>query len=215
MSVTRWRQWSNAASSPMIDSTASGKPLVVVRARRAGARPRARRRSRGSRRGRRAAAAGRSSAGDRYTREQRLDRGEHALVERDRRRAASPSTVDRAAAGDERGRGSPADERPAAPALAVLDRLEQEAGLVAAAQPGERGDRRDQVGQQLAPHRHDGVARAARAVELVARSGSARHGGRRRLARRRPRKKHEYSPVWQAPLPSCSTTNSSVSPSQS
>ena len=78
----------------------------------------------------------------------------------------------------EGGRGPTADERPAAPALAVLDRLEQEAGLVVAAQPGEGGDRRDQVGQQLAPDRHDACSRAASAWNS-SRSGRATRRARR------------------------------------
>ena len=48
----------------------------------------------------------------------RLDRGEHALVERERRRQGAPSTVMLPVARDERGRGPPADEREPAPALA-------------------------------------------------------------------------------------------------
>ena len=89
--------------------------------------------------------------------EQILDRGEDAARRGGCRRAADPVTVDLAAAGDQRGRGAATEERPPAPALGVLDRLEQEAGLVVAAQPGERGDRRDEVGHQLPPHGHDRV----------------------------------------------------------
>ena len=57
-----------------------------------------------------------------------------------------------------------ADEAEAAPPLA-LDRLEDEPRLVAD-EPQERGRRRRQVGQQLAPHRNDAVPRRQR-VEVV------------------------------------------------
>ena len=50
----------------------------------------------------------------------------------------------------------PPDEREASPPLAVLDRLEQEPVAVAD-QLGEGGDRRLEVGEQLGPHRYDGV----------------------------------------------------------
>ena len=171
ISVTRWRKWSKAASSPMTDSTASGQALVVgghvgqvldladdVVAEVADE-PAVQRRQVGEAR--------RPVAG-----QERLDRGEHALVERDRvGHGAVDGDVE--AAGRE-GRGGPAaDERPAAPALAVLDRLEQEAGLVVPAEAGEGGDRRDQVGQQLAPHRDDGVLRGE-GVEPGADQGWAR-----------------------------------------
>ena len=58
------------------------------------------------------------------------------------------------------------DEREPAPALAVLDRLEQEPRPVAD-ELGERRHRRLEVGEQLGPHRHDGVPGGER-VELVA-----------------------------------------------
>ncbi len=45
------------------------------------------------------------------------------------------------AVGDQGGDRSTADERPAAPPLTVLDRLEEEPGLVARAEPGEGRDR--------------------------------------------------------------------------
>ena len=83
---TRWRQWSKAARLPITLITASGRSTVVgghvgevldladhVVAEVA-------------RRRRPAAAGGRARAGDRYACEQRLEGGEHAPVERDRRR---------------------------------------------------------------------------------------------------------------------------------
>ena len=91
----------------------------------------------------------------------------HAVGQRRRR----PST--RAVAQHERGRRVAADEREAAPALAVLDRLEQEAGAVAD-ELGERGDRRLEVGEQLAPDRHDRVRRGERAELVAGRADAAR-----------------------------------------
>jgi hypothetical protein len=58
-------------------------------------------------------------------------------------------------AGGEGGGGARADERPAAPPVAVLDGLEQEAGLVVAAQRAKAatGVIRKSA-RQLAPHGH-------------------------------------------------------------
>ncbi len=118
----------------------------------------------------------------------------------------SPSTVSSTVLADDGGEWPAADEGEPAPALAVLDRLQQEAGFVGH-HPAERGDRGDQVGDQLARDRHDGVGGSER-VELVA--ARFDHAGPN------ARWKQLYSPsTWQAPLPSCSTTNSRVSPSQS
>ena len=106
--------------------------------------------------------------------EQGLDGGQDAAGRGGTERRDVAVDLDPAAAGDERGRRRPADERPAAPALAVLDRLEQEARAPSpAAQPAEGGDRRDQVGEQLAPHGHDGVV-AGQGAELV--PARAEHG---------------------------------------
>ena len=98
--------------------------------------------------------------------QQRLERREHALVERDAVGQAAPGHLQATVAGDQGRRGAAAHEGPAAPLVAVLDRLEQEPGLVVRAQPGEGGHRRDEVGQQLAPHRDDGVV-AGQGPELV------------------------------------------------
>ena len=206
MSVTRWRQWSNAASWPITDSTASGSRGRRA-GRRAGARPRARRRSRGSRRRRRAAAAGRAATASGRP---AAAASTAASTPRSSGTLVGQRALDgeASAARDQRRRGVATDEREAAPPLAVLDRLEQEARAVAD-DAQERGDRRDEVGQHLAPHGHDRVL-AGEHPELVARRTSS--SSRAASARR---KKHVCSPVWHAPLPSCSTTNSSVSPSQS
>src|SRR5690606_19057931 len=100
---------------------------------------------------------------------------------------------------------------PAPPGLAVLDRLEQEAGAVAhEAEVG--GDGGGQVGEQLPPHRDDGV-RAGERPELVERRPD--HGPAQSPSGPKARKKHVRLPVWQAPPPCWSTRNSRVSPSQS
>ena len=80
------------------------------------------------------------------------------------------STV--AAPGGERGERVAADERPAAPALAVLDRLEQEAGLVADERGAKAATGRGEVGQHLAPHGDDGVL-AGQGPELLPGWGGA------------------------------------------
>ena len=83
-----------------------------------------------------------------------LDRLQDPVV---RRRQPQPSGgLHRAAPGGQGGQRATADERIAAPALAALDRLEEEA-LPVADQIGEGGDRREGVGHDLAPHRDDGV----------------------------------------------------------
>ena len=96
--------------------------------------------------------------------EQRFERGQRTLVEWHVGRDVADG-LDLVAAHDERQRGVATDEREAAPVLAVLDRLEQEA-LAVADQLHERRDRRLEVGQDLAPDRHDGVVPRERA-ELV------------------------------------------------
>ncbi len=112
--------------------------------------------------------------------------------------------LDAIAPRDER-RGRPAPhEREAAPALAVLDRLEHEPGPVAD-ELCERRDRRLEISEQLRPDGDDGVV-AREPLEL---------GPVRSDVHPNARKKQECSPVWHAPPPSCSTTNRRVSPSQS
>jgi hypothetical protein len=99
--------------------------------------------------------------------QQRLQGGQDPPVTGHRRRHR-PGHGYVEAPGGQRGERVAADERPAAPAgLAVLDRFEQEAGLVAH-EPGEGSDGRGEVGQQLAPHGDDRVG-AGEAPELVER----------------------------------------------
>ena len=82
----------------------------------------------------------------------------------------------------------------------------------------ERRDGRLEVGEDLAPDRHDGVLAGERDGTRRATAGR-----RRRSLRRGPgaaplpkaRKKQLCSPVWHAPRPSCSTTKSRTSTSQS
>ena len=87
--------------------------------------------------------------------EQVLDGGQDPLVRRARPSRPVPPVTDRAPCG-QRGQRAPADEGVAAPALAALDRLEEEAVAVAD-QVGEGGHRGQGVGHHLAPHRDDGV----------------------------------------------------------
>ena len=87
---------------------------------------------------------------------------------------ASPSTNSTlVAAHDERERGVASEEREPAPPLRVLDRLEQEPFAVAD-QLHERRERGLEVGEHLAPHRHDRIL-AAQRDELVERRS---HPGR-------------------------------------
>ena len=207
ISVTRWRQWSKAASEPIMLITASGtwrssgghvgQPLdladhVVAEVAHQ-------------------AAVQRRQLGDHrrpVRRQQVLEHGEDALVAGhvDGQRAVD---LDPPVAQQQRGDGIAADEREAAPALAVLDRLEQEARAVAD-ELGVGRDRRLEVGEQLGPHGHDRVRRGpARGT----RRGSA--GSARVQSAPKRRKKQVRSPVWQAPLPCWWTLNSSTSASQS
>ena len=83
-----------------------------------------------------------------------------------------------AAVGNDPGARTAPHEGEAAPAIAVLGGLQQEAGFV----PDDAGKGRhrcDQVGQQLPPHGHYPVTRRERAEFLPARSG-AHHGASRR-----------------------------------
>ena len=149
-----------------------------------------------------------------------LDGGEDALVERQpvgqvardlrgRRRASTSVASGLRPMKDQRLQRSPCSTDSS-----------RKPGLVVTAQPGEGGDRRGQVGEQLAPHRDDRVLGASRELVAEVALGQALVGvppsaDRLEASAPKARKKQEYSPVWQAPLPSCSTTNSSVSPSQS
>ena len=132
-------------------------------------------------------------------------------------------------------RRAAAYERPAAPSPGVLDRLQDETRLVLD-QPGVGSDRRGEVGQELSPYRDDAPL-PRQGDELVPARGvppahlspitwcplpdahywspiTGRQAERPRLARN-CRRSSCGRPVWQAPAPSCSTTNSRVSPSQS
>ena len=100
--------------------------------------------------------------------EQGLDGSQDAAIERNVRRKLALHGDD-AVPGDEGRRRSPAHEGPPAPPFGVLDGLQQEGPLapVGAGQAGEGGDGRGQIGQQLPPHRHDGVL-GGQGGELVA-----------------------------------------------
>ena len=98
-------------------------------------------------------------------REEVLERGEDARRRAARRSGSSPSTSTRPSRSTQRGDRVAPDEGEPAPALAVLDRLEQEARRVAD-ELGVGRDRRLEVGEQLGPHRHDRVLAGERA-ELV------------------------------------------------
>ncbi len=99
--------------------------------------------------------------------------------------------------------------------LAVLDRLQQEAFAVAD-QLQERGDRRLEIRQDLAPYGDHRVLRRERA-ELVERrlDRGVAHTAPGSASLPNARKKQLRSPVWQAPRPVCSTTKSRTSMSQS
>ena len=192
----------------MTDSDGVGVARGRRAARRAGARPRARRRSRGSRRPRRAAAAGPASDG-RPVGARAAPRPRRACRWSSGTPAGSvPVDLERAAAGDERGRAGCGRRTTSGSTLAVLDRLEQEAR--ARRRPA-RANAATGVVRSASTSRHTGTTVWSRAS---ARNSSA-IGPESRGVTPKARKKQERSPVWQAPLPSCSTTNSSVSPSQS
>ena len=125
-------------------------------------------------------------------RQQALEHGEDALIagHLDGQRAVD---LDVPVAQQERGDRVAADEREAAPPLAVLDGLEEEARAVAD-ELGVGGDRRLEIGEELGPHRHDRVVTGQR-PELVAARADPHYSAPKR------RKKQEYSPVWHAPLP--------------
>ena len=139
-----------------------------------------------------------------------VERSEHPSVERDVGAEVPSGLGDDPVAQVERGHRRVTDEAVTAPALAMLDRLEQEP-LAVAHQLQERRHRRLEVGQQFGPHGNDRVL-GGQSVELVAVGPHTETG---HDVDPNARKKHEYSPVWHAPLPSCSTRNNRVSPSQS
>ena len=113
---------------------------------------------------------------------------------------------------DEREHGIAAEEREAPPAFGVLNRLEQKA-LALPHELGECRQRRLEVGEHLAPNRHDGVIARLLLEDLEARTEG--HTGPGVDPSPKARKKQLRAPVWQAPRPSCSTTNSNTSMSQS
>ena len=194
--------------------TASGRPRSSGGHGRAGARPRGPRRSRGSRRRRPAAAAGRAA---RARGRRASSASSAASMPRSRGTPSGTDAVDLdpAVAQHERGRRAtrPTKENRLQRSPCSTD-SSRKPGPVAD-QLGVGGHRRLEVGQQLRPDRHDRVL-GGQAGELLASSGriAQRRPSARRQAPKR-RKKHECAPVWQAPPPSWSTTNSSTSPSQS
>jgi hypothetical protein len=94
-----------------------------------------------------------------------VERGEHAAVERYRRRNLAEGR-DQAVAELQRRHGIAPDEAVAAPAFAVLDRFEQEP-RAGADQLRIGGDRGLEGGKHLGPHRHHRVLRS-QGAELVA-----------------------------------------------
>ncbi len=143
--------------------------------------------------------------------EKRFQRGEDPLVARQAGRGRTTGDLHLLTACDECESGIPSDEREPAPVLAVLDRLEQEA-LAVADELGERRHGGFEISEHLAPHRYDRVV-ARQRDELIACRAAHNLPGAAPLPN--ARKKQVCSPVWQAPRPSCSTTNSRVSMSQS
>ena len=146
------RKWSNAATWPARSTLRRAKPRSSGRRCGRCVRSRARVVAHPADDARRGTAADASSSGTRYRGKQRVERAERALVVRERRRAPRPSTGDRGTAHESVSDRVPAEEREAAPAFGVLDRLEQEA-LALADELGECRQRRLEVGEHLAPHR--------------------------------------------------------------
>ena len=151
-------------------------------------------------------------------RAERLECRERALVGRNTvRRRLTVEPLDLTAPRDERARRIATEEREPSPALGVLDRLEQETFAV----PDELHEgrqRRLEVGEHLAPDRHDRVV-ARQLPERFPRraddAGRLAHTGPGVAPPPNARKKQLRLPVWQAPAPSCSTMNSNTSMSQS
>ena len=156
-------------------------------------------------------------------REQRFERGQRAPVGRDSFDRVTAEPFDLSAAHHQRAGRRPADEREPTPALRVLDRLEQKAFSVAD-ELDEHRERRLEIGEHFAPHRNDGVV--ARELDELGEAGLIRgpvahvgegvaHIGPGVAPLPNARKKHDRSPVWHAPRPTCSTTNKRTSMSQS
>src|SRR5215213_1227757 len=121
-------------------------------------------------------------------------------------RAAGPGGA--AAADGQGGERVGADERVAAPALAVLDALQQYRAVLVA-ELAERPHRGLQVAEQLPPHRHHRMLPGQPRELLEPGPGAAGHAP--------PPSgwlKHDLVPLWHAG-PICSTRTRSVSPSQS
>jgi hypothetical protein len=108
-------------------------------------------------------------------REQPFEGGEDPLVARDLHRQGTIDADDPVAQ-DQRGDRIAADEREAAPALAMLDRLEQESRAVSD-ELGVGRDGRLQIAEHLGPHRHHGVV-SGEGAELVS-TRADRHRGPR------------------------------------
>ena len=94
----------------------------------------------------------------------------------------------------------------------MIDRLEEEPRLLAA-EPPEHRHGRDLIREQLPTDGHDPVTLRQRDERLA--GGRQHYSSAASPDSPNERKKQEYAPVWHAPFPSCSTSKSSVSPSQS
>ena len=153
---SRWRKWSNAATCPASEHTASGKPRSSVGtvgqpldlAHGVVADPAddaaVERRELGAASARGSARSSASSAASVPSSDGTPSGG------------VTAEPLDVPAARHERARRIAAEEREPAPAFGVLDRLEQEAFAVAD-ELHERRQRRLEVGEHLAPDRHDRV----------------------------------------------------------
>ncbi len=128
----------------------------------------------------------------------RLDRRQHADGGQLGEQVAEwPRTgVDRDLTAGQRqaGQWAAADEGPPTPSPAQFDRLEQETRLVALAQAGERRHRGGEIGEQLAPDRHDGEVGSQLAEALAGQLGAHRSA----FSVTSDRKKQLREPVWQA-----------------
>ena len=134
-----------------------------------------------------------------------------------------PVELDPLTVRDQRERGVATEEREPAPPLGVLDRLEQEGRRIGSAAPASFTNAETGVSRSASTSRHTGTTVWSRASA----TNSSRDGPRPQVTALRTqtgpgvapppkaRKKQLRSPVWQAPRPSCSTTNSSASTSQS
>src|SRR5207237_8692855 len=95
-----------------------------------------------------------------------VERGEHSSITRDVAMELTFDVYDTVAQ-RERGQRIASDERPSTPALAVLDRLEQEPVAVAD-HARERGDRSREIAQHVAPHGHHAML-SRQLTEAIAR----------------------------------------------